>query len=58
MTVDKAQPTVTADYRMRVLAFTRREAAEAEVRAWQAAGFRARLITRKGVHNVIVQEAT
>lgn len=48
------EPTVKTDFRSRVIPFRDREFAEQERAVWIERGYRARIIERKGVYNVVV----
>ena len=49
----QTEPTVKTDIQTRVVAFTDKDEATEEVKAWRADGHKARIIFRKGVYNVL-----
>jgi hypothetical protein len=55
-TLWEAEPTVRTDFRSRVIPFRDRPIADQEAAVWRSRGYRARIIERKGVYNVVVSE--
>jgi hypothetical protein len=50
------EATVRTDFKSRVIPFRDREIAEQVRAVWQSRGYRARIIERNGVYNVVVSE--
>lgn len=51
---DPIQPTVTTDFRTRVIAFRTRDEAATDGKLWKADGMRTRIIVRNGIANLLV----